>query len=144
MSAPDLPGAVGLTALRVYPWAAADGSQLPAWRERWRRGAAAVAERTGRDLDALATGNHSHLRTAAVARVEQPPQETLGMCGYLAPYRGRQRRRLYHHQRIRTASDASRPNSTTSCPTGDERPVGSCARTDITDVDATGWASGTE
>jgi mannose-6-phosphate isomerase-like protein (cupin superfamily) len=60
--------------------------QLAAWRERWRRGAAAVAERTGREIEALAVGNHSHLRSAAVARAERPPQTTLGMCGYLAPY----------------------------------------------------------
>jgi mannose-6-phosphate isomerase-like protein (cupin superfamily) len=60
--------------------------QLGAWRERWRRGAAAVAERTGREIDALAAGDHSHLRAATVARAERPPQDTLGMCGYLAPY----------------------------------------------------------
>jgi mannose-6-phosphate isomerase-like protein (cupin superfamily) len=60
--------------------------QLPDWRERWRRGAATAAERTGREIDALAAGDHSHLRAAAVARAERPPQDTLGMCGYLAPY----------------------------------------------------------
>jgi mannose-6-phosphate isomerase-like protein (cupin superfamily) len=59
---------------------------LAAWRERWRQGAAAVAERTGREIDALTAGDHSHLREAAVTRVERPPQTTLGMCGYLAPY----------------------------------------------------------
>ena len=60
--------------------------QLPAWRERWRRGAAAVAERTGREIDALAAGDHAHLRAAGVSRVERPVQDVLGMCGYLAPY----------------------------------------------------------
>jgi mannose-6-phosphate isomerase-like protein (cupin superfamily) len=60
--------------------------QLPAWRDRWQRGAAAAAERTGREIDALVAGDHSHLRSATVARVERPPQDMLGMCGYLAPY----------------------------------------------------------
>lgn len=60
--------------------------QLGAWRERWRHGAAAMAGRTGREIDALAAGDHSHLREAGVARAERPPQTTLGMCGYLAPY----------------------------------------------------------
>jgi mannose-6-phosphate isomerase-like protein (cupin superfamily) len=61
--------------------------QLTTWRERWQRGAAAVADRTGREIDALAAGDHAHLRVAEVVRAEQPPQDTLGMCGYLAPYR---------------------------------------------------------
>jgi mannose-6-phosphate isomerase-like protein (cupin superfamily) len=60
--------------------------QLPAWRERWQRGAAAAADRTGRVIDALEAGDHAHLRSARVSRAERPPQETLGMCGYLAPY----------------------------------------------------------
>ncbi len=60
--------------------------QLSGWRERWRRGPAEVADRTGRELDALAAGDHSHLRTATVSRAERPPQETLGTCGYLAQY----------------------------------------------------------
>ena len=60
--------------------------QLASWRERWERGAAAVAGRTGEQLDALAAGDHSHLRDAVVARIEQPPPVTLGMCGRLSPY----------------------------------------------------------
>ena len=60
--------------------------QLSSWWERWERGAAAVSRRTGEQIEALAAGDHSHLRTAAVARIGQPPPVTLGMCGHLAPY----------------------------------------------------------
>ncbi|HLU55648.1 MAG TPA: cupin domain-containing protein [Pseudonocardia sp.] len=60
--------------------------RLAGWRERWERGAAAASRRTGEQIDALAAGDHGHLRQAAVARMEQPPQTTLGMCGYLSPY----------------------------------------------------------
>jgi hypothetical protein len=66
--------------------AALTRTQLPAWRERWLYGAAGVADRTGREIDALAAGDHSYLRAATVSRAERPPQETLGMCGCLAPY----------------------------------------------------------
>jgi mannose-6-phosphate isomerase-like protein (cupin superfamily) len=76
------------TALEEFYAAAAalTRPQLATWRERWRRGAAAAADRTGREIDALAAGDHSHLRAAAVARVAQPDQDVIGMCGYLAPY----------------------------------------------------------
>jgi mannose-6-phosphate isomerase-like protein (cupin superfamily) len=60
--------------------------QLDAWRERWRAGAAAAAERTGRQIDALAAGDHTHLKAAGVARAERPAQDVLGMCGHLGPY----------------------------------------------------------
>jgi mannose-6-phosphate isomerase-like protein (cupin superfamily) len=60
--------------------------QLASWRERWEQGAAAVSRRTGAQIDALAAGDHSHLRDAAVARLEEPPADTLGMCGRLSPY----------------------------------------------------------
>jgi mannose-6-phosphate isomerase-like protein (cupin superfamily) len=60
--------------------------QLPAWRERWQRGAATVAERTGREIDALSAGDHTHLRSGRVSRAERSQQATLGMCGYLASY----------------------------------------------------------
>lgn len=60
--------------------------QLASWRERWEQGAAAVSRRTGEQIAALAAGDHSHLREAAVARMEQPAPVTLGMCGRLSPY----------------------------------------------------------
>ena len=60
--------------------------QLASWRERWERGAAAASRRTGEQIDALAAGDHSHLRRAAVARVREPAADTLGMCGRLSPY----------------------------------------------------------
>jgi mannose-6-phosphate isomerase-like protein (cupin superfamily) len=60
--------------------------QLASWRERWEQGAAAVVRRTGEQIAALDAGDHSHLREAAVARMEQPAPVALGMCGRLAPY----------------------------------------------------------
>jgi hypothetical protein len=69
--------------------AAAAGIVIPAlesWRERWEHGAAEAARRTGRQIDALAEGDHSHLRDARVLRIDRPEQNTLGMCGFLAPY----------------------------------------------------------
>ncbi|OZM82613.1 hypothetical protein [Pseudonocardia sp. MH-G8] len=102
---PDLPGAVGITALRFYDWEAADGlcgggaleafhaaaaalvrPQLPRWRQRWEQGAAAVSARTGQQIDALAAGDHRHLREATVARIPQPEPSGPGMCGHLSPY----------------------------------------------------------
>jgi mannose-6-phosphate isomerase-like protein (cupin superfamily) len=60
--------------------------QLPRWRQRWEQGAAAVSARTGQQIDALAAGDHQHLREAAVARIQQPEPVGLGMCGHLSPY----------------------------------------------------------
>ncbi|TWF75273.1 cupin domain [Pseudonocardia hierapolitana] len=60
--------------------------QLASWRDRWEQGAAAASRRTGQQIEALAAGDHRHLREAAVARIEQPPAATLGMCGHLSPY----------------------------------------------------------
>jgi hypothetical protein len=60
--------------------------QLDRWRERWERGAAAVSDRTGQQIEALAAGDHQYLRDATVARVTQPSTTTLGMCGNLSPY----------------------------------------------------------
>ncbi|TDQ54344.1 cupin domain-containing protein [Actinorugispora endophytica] len=60
--------------------------RLAEWRERWERGADAASARTGREIDALAAGDHTHLRAARVSRIEQPAQDTLGMCGHLSPY----------------------------------------------------------
>ncbi|WP_337059876.1 cupin domain-containing protein [Kineococcus sp. G2] len=56
------------------------------FRERWQRGAAAVARRTGEQIDALERGEHAHLADGVVTRLERPESTTLGMCGFLAPY----------------------------------------------------------
>jgi mannose-6-phosphate isomerase-like protein (cupin superfamily) len=60
--------------------------QLESWRRQWEEGAAAVARRTGDQLDALAAGDHGHLRDASIARIERPDPTVLGMCGLLSPY----------------------------------------------------------
>jgi len=62
--------------------------QLASWRDRWQQGAAAASMRTGQQIEALAAGDHRYLREATVARIEQPPATTLGMCGHLSPYQG--------------------------------------------------------
>jgi mannose-6-phosphate isomerase-like protein (cupin superfamily) len=59
---------------------------IPQWRDRWQRTALAAALRTGGQLDALERGDGSHLAHATVHRAERPPQDRLGMCGFLAPY----------------------------------------------------------
>ncbi|MFG1805576.1 cupin [Streptomyces sp. NPDC049040] len=61
--------------------------RLDAWEAAWRERAAAAAERTGRQIAALRRGDARHLGGAEVARLAAPPQDTLGMCGHLAPYR---------------------------------------------------------
>ncbi|WUH92044.1 cupin domain-containing protein [Streptomyces sp. NBC_00433] len=61
--------------------------RLDAWEAAWRERAAAAAESTGRQIAALRRGDLGHLADAAVARLAPPPQDTLGMCGRLAPYR---------------------------------------------------------
>jgi hypothetical protein len=54
------------------------------WRELWRGGALADAERTGRRLTDLAAGRGDHLRASAVhAAAATPPPPRLGMCGRL-------------------------------------------------------------
>ncbi|WP_432484725.1 cupin domain-containing protein [Kineococcus esterisolvens] len=56
------------------------------FRARWERGAAAVARRTGEQIDALERGDASHLATGTATRLARPEPTTLGMCGFLAPY----------------------------------------------------------
>lgn len=51
------------------------------WREIWRDGPLAAADRTGRQLDALAGGDVSHLADADVYRGQPTP--AWGMCGRL-------------------------------------------------------------
>jgi mannose-6-phosphate isomerase-like protein (cupin superfamily) len=60
--------------------------QLDAWQARWESGPVAVSRQTGEQIDALRLGDHRHLARATVSRVEQPEQDTLGMCGFLSPY----------------------------------------------------------
>ncbi|ANY09260.1 cupin domain-containing protein [Pseudonocardia sp. HH130630-07] len=60
---------------------------LDRWRERWAAGAGAAAARTADRIEALRGGDGSHLAHAQVHRQDRPPQEVLGMCGRLAPYK---------------------------------------------------------
>jgi mannose-6-phosphate isomerase-like protein (cupin superfamily) len=72
---------------RFYRDAAAlVADRLDVWEKAWREKARAAAVRTGEQIDALRRGDVEHLRAAQVARLSAPPQDTLGMCGYLAPY----------------------------------------------------------
>ncbi|WP_328908738.1 cupin [Streptomyces sp. NBC_00234] len=58
------------------------------WRERWLRGAAAAAEATRTQLDALAVADPGHLADASV-HAEQPfALGRFGMCGRLDVYAG--------------------------------------------------------
>ncbi|RKR91360.1 hypothetical protein BDK92_5754 [Micromonospora pisi] len=60
---------------------------LDAWRQRWRGGALRAAEETGRQLDALARGDASHLGEAVVHEFAQPREQgRQGMCGLLNTY----------------------------------------------------------
>jgi mannose-6-phosphate isomerase-like protein (cupin superfamily) len=60
--------------------------QLDAWRARWEAGPVVESRQTGEQIEALRRGDHSHLTGATVSRMEQPEQNTLGMCGFLSPY----------------------------------------------------------
>lgn len=54
------------------------------WRELWRRGALAQAQRTGAQLDDLAAGRAPHLADAAVQHtLPAPGPRRYGMCGRL-------------------------------------------------------------
>ena len=55
------------------------------WRERWRSGALAAAQETGRRLEALEEGRDPGLAEARVAR--SPAADAFGMCGRLRTYR---------------------------------------------------------
>jgi len=57
------------------------------WRPVWEAGPLEAALRTGDQLAALATGDASHLRTAAVQRLPPPLEERrMGCCGTLGTY----------------------------------------------------------
>lgn len=55
--------------------------KVPRWRELWRAGALAAAERTGAQLDALAAGDDDYLAGATAHRGEPTRLAGFGMCG---------------------------------------------------------------
>ncbi|MEU0112300.1 cupin [Streptomyces bobili] len=55
--------------------------RVPVWRELWRAGALAAAERTGAQLDALAAGEPSYLGDASACEATPTRLEGFGMCG---------------------------------------------------------------
>ncbi|WP_238015907.1 cupin domain-containing protein [Dactylosporangium sp. AC04546] len=61
--------------------------KLPEWRKRWADGALQAAADTGRQLDALERGDHSHLAAGGI-EVRPAPSEhgRHGMCGLLDTY----------------------------------------------------------
>jgi mannose-6-phosphate isomerase-like protein (cupin superfamily) len=60
---------------------------LPEWRERWRRGALQAAEETGRVLDAMSAGDHTHLTHGTIDVLPTPVEHAKhGMCGLLSTY----------------------------------------------------------
>ncbi|MFJ4921984.1 cupin domain-containing protein [Streptomyces sp. NPDC088725] len=60
--------------------------RLDTWETAWRAKALKAAETTGEQIAALRRGDFAHLNEAKVAKVPAPPQDVLGMCGFLAPY----------------------------------------------------------
>ncbi|MEV0566030.1 cupin domain-containing protein [Dactylosporangium sp. NPDC050588] len=61
--------------------------KLPAWREKWERGALQAALETGRQIDALAAGDASHLGHGGISVLPQPSEHGRhGMCGLLDTY----------------------------------------------------------
>ncbi len=57
------------------------GPKVAAWQPRWREGALAAAERTGRHLDALTAGDASHLSEARARSAGPTRRGGYGMCG---------------------------------------------------------------
>ncbi|CCK32259.1 hypothetical protein BN159_7880 [Streptomyces davaonensis JCM 4913] len=55
--------------------------KVPAWRELWRAGALATAERTGEQLDALAAGEPAYLGEATAHAAVPTRLGGYGMCG---------------------------------------------------------------
>ena len=55
--------------------------KVPVWRELWRAGALATAERTGAQLDALAAGEPLHLGEATAHEAAPTRRGGFGMCG---------------------------------------------------------------
>ncbi|MFF8997717.1 cupin [Streptomyces achromogenes] len=61
-------------------------AKVPRWRELWRAGALAAAERTGAQLDALETGEPDYLGDATAYRAAPTRLGGFGMCGYRDEY----------------------------------------------------------
>ncbi|MEV4138771.1 cupin domain-containing protein [Dactylosporangium sp. NPDC049742] len=79
----------GLDALGEFHAAAARliAPKLPAWREKWERGALQAALETGRQIDALAAGDASHLGHGGISVLPRPSEHGRhGMCGLLDTY----------------------------------------------------------
>jgi mannose-6-phosphate isomerase-like protein (cupin superfamily) len=71
--------------------------QVPDWRDRWRAGALAAAERTGAHLEEIAATAPGHLAEAGLWRIDAPASaaepgaatrdtRSYGMCGRLTTY----------------------------------------------------------
>ncbi|MFB7508135.1 cupin domain-containing protein [Streptomyces broussonetiae] len=56
-------------------------ARVSAWRELWRAGALATAERTGAQLDALESGDPAYLADATAYQSEPSRRGGFGMCG---------------------------------------------------------------
>ncbi|MEV0599916.1 cupin domain-containing protein [Streptomyces sp. NPDC050315] len=69
--------------LRAFQEAAARlvAPKVDGWRERWREGALAAAERTGAQLDALTKGDAAHLAEGGVRSAGPTRRGGYGMCG---------------------------------------------------------------
>jgi hypothetical protein len=61
-------------------------AKVPAWRELWRAGALAAAERTGAQLAALESGSPSYLADAGSYDSGPSRQGGYGMCGHRDEY----------------------------------------------------------
>ncbi|MFJ9085363.1 cupin [Streptomyces sp. NPDC102384] len=75
--------------LRAFQWAAAAlvRPRVAAWRELWRTGALAAAERTGAQLDALEKGDADGYLSASTTHTSTPTRHGgLGMCGRREEY----------------------------------------------------------
>ncbi|MET9744053.1 hypothetical protein ABZY90_38600, partial [Streptomyces sp. NPDC006422] len=78
------PEDVDMTAARA---AARTRPRVAAWRELWRTGALAAAERTGAQLDALEKGDADGYLAAATAHTATPTRHGgFGMCGRREEY----------------------------------------------------------
>ncbi|MEU2281741.1 cupin domain-containing protein [Streptomyces sp. NPDC013178] len=60
--------------------------RLDTWEKTVNDGALAAADTALRQIDALRRDDFDYLFEAEVSRIAQPPQQTLGMCGFLRAY----------------------------------------------------------